>query len=99
MPIRFAILISALAARLLDHQFALQDEHYRRHYPNAERLVIERQGTPVGRILVEVSRALGTPSDEVKKMLEAYEEYYEVAQTALRTGATAHDVHRAVSAG
>jgi Xaa-Pro dipeptidase len=32
-------------------------------------------------------------------MLEAYEEYYEVAQTALRTGATAHDVHRAVSAG
>ena len=33
---------------------------------------------------VEVSRALGTPSDEVKRMLEAYEEYYEVAQTALR---------------
>ena len=32
-------------------------------------------------------------------MLEAYEEYYEVAQTALRAGATAHDVHRAVSRG
>jgi Xaa-Pro dipeptidase len=48
---------------------------------------------------VEVSRALGTPSDEVKNMLEAYEEYYEVAQTVLHTGATAHDVHRAVSAG
>jgi Xaa-Pro dipeptidase len=48
---------------------------------------------------VEVSRALGTPSDEVQKMLEAYAEYYEVAQTALRAGATAHDVHRAVSAG
>jgi Xaa-Pro dipeptidase len=48
---------------------------------------------------VEVSRALGTPSDEVKRMLEAYEEYYEVAPTALRAGATAHDVHRAVSAG
>jgi Xaa-Pro aminopeptidase len=48
---------------------------------------------------VEVSRALGTPSDEVKRMLEAYEEYYEVARTALRAGATAHDVHRAVSAG
>jgi Xaa-Pro aminopeptidase len=48
---------------------------------------------------VEVSRALGTPSAEVKRMLEAYEEYYEVAQTALRAGATAHDVHRAVSAG
>src|SRR5207253_893035 len=38
-------------------------------------------------------------SDEVQRMLEAYEEYYEVAQTALRAGATAHDVHRAVSAG
>jgi Xaa-Pro aminopeptidase len=48
---------------------------------------------------VEVSRALGTPSDEVRKMLEAYEEYYVVAQTALRAGTTAHDVHRAVSAG
>src|SRR4051794_5678796 len=48
---------------------------------------------------VEVSRALGTPSDEVQRMLEAYEEYYEVAQTALRPGATAHDVHRAVSTG
>ena len=48
---------------------------------------------------VEVSRALGTPSAEVQRMVEAYEEYYEVAQTALRAGATAHDVHRAVSAG
>jgi Xaa-Pro aminopeptidase len=48
---------------------------------------------------VEVSRALGTPSAEVSRMLEAYEEYYEVAQTALRPGATAHDVHRAVSRG
>jgi Xaa-Pro aminopeptidase len=48
---------------------------------------------------VEVSRALGTRSEEVKRMLEAYEEYYAVAQTALHTGATAHDVHRAVSAG
>ena len=48
---------------------------------------------------VEVSRALGTPSAEVHRMLEAYEEYYEVAQTVLRAGATAHDVHRAVSKG
>ena len=47
---------------------------------------------------VEVSRALGTPSAEVSRMLEAYEEYYETAKTALRPGATAHDVHRAVSA-
>jgi Xaa-Pro dipeptidase len=48
---------------------------------------------------VEVSRALGTPSAEVSRMLEGYEEYFEVAKSALRPGATAHDVHRAVSKG
>ncbi|HKT45411.1 MAG TPA: M24 family metallopeptidase [Gaiellaceae bacterium] len=48
---------------------------------------------------VEVSRALGTPSAEVSRMLDAYEEYYETAKGALRPGATAHDVHRAVSRG
>ena len=48
---------------------------------------------------VVVSRALGAPSAEVARMLEAYEEYYETAKTALRPGATAHDVHRAVSKG
>jgi Xaa-Pro dipeptidase len=48
---------------------------------------------------VEVSRALGTPSSEVGRMLEAYEEYFEAAQHALRPGASAHDVHRAVSKG
>ena len=32
-------------------------------------------------------------------MLEAYEEYYEIARDVLRPGATAHDVHRAVSKG
>jgi Xaa-Pro dipeptidase len=48
---------------------------------------------------VEVSRALGKPSPEVERMLEAYEEYYEVARSALRPRATAHDVHRAVSKG
>jgi Xaa-Pro aminopeptidase len=48
---------------------------------------------------VEVSRALGEPSAEVRRMLDAYEEYYETARRALRPGATAHDVHRAVSKG
>jgi Xaa-Pro dipeptidase len=48
---------------------------------------------------VEVSRALGMPSAEVSRMLEAYGEYYETARDALRPGATAHDVHRAVSRG
>jgi Xaa-Pro dipeptidase len=48
---------------------------------------------------VEVSRALGTPSAEVGRMFEAYQEYFDAAKTALRPGATAHDVHRAVSQG
>jgi len=48
---------------------------------------------------VEVSRSLGTPSAEVSRMLEAYEEYYEIARDVLHPGATAHDVHRAVSKG
>jgi Xaa-Pro dipeptidase len=48
---------------------------------------------------VEVSRALGTPSAEVGRMFDAYQEYFEAAKTALRPGATAHDVHRAVSKG
>jgi Xaa-Pro aminopeptidase len=48
---------------------------------------------------VEVSRALGTPNEEVSRMVEAYEEYFEAARSALRRGATAHDAHRAVSKG
>jgi Xaa-Pro dipeptidase len=48
---------------------------------------------------VEVSRALGQPNAEVSRMLEAYEEYYEAAKSALRPGATAHDAHRAVAKG
>src|SRR5215211_2940971 len=34
-------------------QFMLQDQHYGAHYPNAERLVIEQDGAPVGRVLVD----------------------------------------------
>jgi Xaa-Pro dipeptidase len=50
---------------------------------------------------VEVSRAIcpGTPNDETRRMMEAYDEYYAIARDALRAGATAHDVHRAVSKG
>jgi Xaa-Pro dipeptidase len=48
---------------------------------------------------VEVSRALGSPSREVSRMFEAYQDYFEAAKGALRPGATAHDVHRAVSKG
>ncbi|HZO33516.1 MAG TPA: M24 family metallopeptidase [Gaiellaceae bacterium] len=50
---------------------------------------------------VEVSRAIcaSAPSDDTKRMLEAYEEYYEVAAAALRAGSTARDAHRAVAKG
>jgi Xaa-Pro aminopeptidase len=50
---------------------------------------------------VEVSRAIspGEPSDETQRMLEGYEEYFEAARRTMRDGASAHDVHRAVSKG
>jgi len=48
---------------------------------------------------VEVSRAIGKADAETLRMLEAYEEYHATARTALRPGATASDVHRAVSKG
>jgi Xaa-Pro dipeptidase len=50
---------------------------------------------------VEVSRAIcaSEPSAESQRMLEAYEEYDEAARQAMRPGATAHDLHRAVSKG
>ncbi len=52
---------------------------------------------------VEVSRAVRSaahePSDDTKRMLEAYVEYEAAARTAMRAGATCHDVHVAVSKG
>jgi len=52
---------------------------------------------------VEVSRAVaaaGTAlSDDTRAMMDAYAEYYEAAQGAMRAGATCHDVHTAVSKG
>jgi Xaa-Pro aminopeptidase len=48
---------------------------------------------------VEVSRGIGRADAETQRMLEAYEEYHEAARTAMRPGATAHDVHRAVAKG
>jgi Xaa-Pro aminopeptidase len=50
---------------------------------------------------VEVSRAIcpGEPSDDTKRMLDAYDEYYAAAPAALRAGSTARDAHRAVAKG
>src|SRR3954466_10911852 len=51
------------------------------------------QGAGAGGSWVEVSRAVcpGEPSTESKRMLEAYEEYFDAARSTLRDGATAHD--------
>lgn len=52
---------------------------------------------------VEVSRAVAAAdavlSEDTEKMADAYLEYAEAATSAMRPGATCHDVHRAVSAG
>jgi Xaa-Pro dipeptidase len=50
---------------------------------------------------VEISRAIcaGEPSDDTKRMVEAYEEYYALAPDALRAGTTAREAHRAVAKG
>jgi len=50
---------------------------------------------------VEVSRAIcpADPSDETKRMLEAYDEYFDAARGALRSGSSARDAHRAVAKG
>ncbi len=48
---------------------------------------------------VEVSRAIGRPDDETKRMLEAYEEYFAAAKETMRPGATAQNVHRAAAKG
>jgi Xaa-Pro dipeptidase len=50
---------------------------------------------------VEISRAIcpGVPSDDTKRMLDAYQEYYAAAPAALRAGETARDAHRAVAKG
>jgi Xaa-Pro aminopeptidase len=52
---------------------------------------------------VEVSRAVAAEgtvlSDDTKRMMEAYVEYFDAARRTLRVGSTAHDVHVAVSKG
>jgi len=48
---------------------------------------------------VEFSRPIcgGEPSAETQRMMEAYQEYHEICRTAMHAGATAREVHRAVS--
>jgi len=48
---------------------------------------------------VEFSRPIcgGEPSAETQRMMEAYQQYHEICRTAMHAGATAREVHRAVS--
>ncbi len=48
---------------------------------------------------VEFSRPMcgGEPSPESQRMMDAYREYHEICRTAMRAGATAREVHEAVS--
>jgi Xaa-Pro aminopeptidase len=48
---------------------------------------------------VEFSRPMcaGDPSPESQRMMEAYREYHDICRGAMRSGATAREVHRAVS--
>ncbi len=52
---------------------------------------------------VEISRAIAAQdaelSNDTEQMAQAYVEYAEAAKTAMKPGASCHDVHRAVSAG
>jgi Xaa-Pro aminopeptidase len=52
---------------------------------------------------VEVSRAIAARAAEIspdtERMLEAYLEYVDAARSAMRPGASCHDVHRAVARG
>ena len=50
---------------------------------------------------VEFSRPIctGTPNDATLSAMEAYHEYFDAATATMREGATAHDVHMAVSKG
>ena len=49
---------------------------------------------------VEFSRPIcgGEPSDVSKRMMEAYQRFHEICRDAMHAGATAREVHRAVSA-
>jgi GNAT superfamily N-acetyltransferase len=39
--------------QFLEQQFDAQHRHYMRHYPDAEWLVVERAGRPIGRLYIE----------------------------------------------
>ncbi len=43
----------AAKTEFLAQQHRAQHQHYQAHYPDAERLILERDGTPIGRLYVD----------------------------------------------
>jgi Xaa-Pro aminopeptidase len=78
-------------------EMRLPDE--RRRIEKNDMLVYGLEIAGPGGHWVEFSRPMcgGEPSDESKRMMEAYREYHEICRTAMHAGASARDVHRAVS--
>lgn len=52
-----------MRAAFLDDQFALQHRHWVNCYPQADYLVVERQGRPVGRCYVDFARTAARDGD------------------------------------
>jgi Xaa-Pro dipeptidase len=78
-------------------EMRLPDE--RRRIERDDMLVYGLEVAGPGGHWVEFSRPMcgGEPSDESKRMMEAYREYHEICRKAMHAGATAREVHRAVS--
>jgi Xaa-Pro dipeptidase len=78
-------------------EMRLPDE--RRRIDRDDMLVYGLEVAGPGGHWVEFSRPMcgGEPSDESKRMMEAYREYHEICRTAMHAGATAREVHRAVA--
>jgi Xaa-Pro aminopeptidase len=78
-------------------EMRLPDEH--RVIAQDDMLIYGLEIAGPGGHWVEFSRPMcgGEPSDESKRMMEAYREYHEICRGAMRAGATAREVHRAVS--
>jgi Xaa-Pro aminopeptidase len=78
-------------------EMRLPDE--RRRIAEDDMLIYGLEVAGPGGHWVEFSRPMcgGEPSDESKRMMKAYREYHAICRTAMHPGATARDVHRAVS--
>lgn len=79
-------------------EMRLPDE--RRRIAHDDMLIYGLEVAGPGGHWVEVSRPIcgGDPSEESKRMMEAYRQYHEICATAMHDGATASEVHRAVAA-